>query len=237
MIETNDYSKIASVYSKSPIRGTGYLAFRDIPQIIQKYYKNNQPNIALDFGCGTGRSSRYLHSLGINKVYGVDKSQEMLDHAIINNDDINYLFIKDNYLPFESDYFDLVFSTFVMLEIATKTELLNIFTNIYNVLKPDSYFIFVTNSEHLYSKNWLTNSTNYPKDKIFKNGEKIKIFLKNINQELYDYYWDDEAYKSILNQAGFNYINVHYPLGHTNEPYEWLDEAIYSPFAVYTVKK
>ena len=49
----NNYSNFIFLY-KNPIRGTGYLAFRDIPTILKMY--GNYHN-ALDFGCGAGRSS------------------------------------------------------------------------------------------------------------------------------------------------------------------------------------
>ena len=65
----------ASAYATLQFPGTYYLAFRDLPALIRRHGSR-----ALDFGCGTGRSTRFLRNLGL-KVIGVDISQAMLDQA------------------------------------------------------------------------------------------------------------------------------------------------------------
>src|ERR1700758_2738447 len=67
----------ARAYATLRFPGTYYLAFRDLPALIRRY---NHGSRALDFGCGTGRSTRFLRDLGL-KVIGVDISQPMLDQA------------------------------------------------------------------------------------------------------------------------------------------------------------
>ena len=67
----------ARAYATLQFPGTYYLAFRDLPALIGRY---NHGRRALDFGCGTGRSTRFLTDLGL-KVVGVDISQAMLDQA------------------------------------------------------------------------------------------------------------------------------------------------------------
>ena len=67
----------ARAYATLEFPGTYYLAFRDLPALIQR---NNRGSRALDFGCGTGRSTRFLRNLGLN-VTGADVSQAMLDQA------------------------------------------------------------------------------------------------------------------------------------------------------------
>ena len=56
---TNVYedTKRSESYAKLEFPGTYYLAYRDIPGIISKHVKGKN---ALDFGCGTGRSTRFL---------------------------------------------------------------------------------------------------------------------------------------------------------------------------------
>ena len=78
-IKTHDYGKHASKYAELGIDDTNYLAFRDIPQLIQKHAKGLA---ALDYGCGAGRSTRFLNNLGLH-VVGVDISQDMLDQPVI----------------------------------------------------------------------------------------------------------------------------------------------------------
>jgi predicted TPR repeat methyltransferase len=65
-------------YAKLEFPGTYYLAFRDLPEIIEHHVNGF---MALDFGCGAGRSSRFLKNLGF-KTKGVDISQDMLNKAL-----------------------------------------------------------------------------------------------------------------------------------------------------------
>ena len=64
----------ARAYATLQFSATYYLAFRDLPALIRPY---NHGRRALDFGCGTGRSTRFLRNLGL-EVIGVDIAQAML---------------------------------------------------------------------------------------------------------------------------------------------------------------
>ncbi len=75
----NDYVKFINFYIDD-IKGTGYLAFRDLPLILNR----NAGKKALDFGCGAGRSSKYLERLGYN-VTGIDIYAEMINTAKLNS--------------------------------------------------------------------------------------------------------------------------------------------------------
>ena len=67
----------ATAYSKLAFPGTYYLAFRDLPAIFSEHVSGKR---ALDFGCGTGRSARFLDSLGFQTT-GIDISGEMVQIA------------------------------------------------------------------------------------------------------------------------------------------------------------
>src|SRR5262245_40604794 len=67
----------ANAYAKLEFPGTYYLAFRDLPAIINEHVQGRN---ALDFGCGAGRSTRFLRDLGF-EVVGVDISEHMLARA------------------------------------------------------------------------------------------------------------------------------------------------------------
>src|SRR5574341_1320733 len=70
-------AKFAEAYATLQFKNTYYLAYRDLPKIISKHVGGNK---ALDFGCGTGRSTRFLRKLGFD-VVGVDISKQMLKNA------------------------------------------------------------------------------------------------------------------------------------------------------------
>jgi SAM-dependent methyltransferase len=67
----------ADSYAELGFPGTYYLAYRDLPEIIERHVHGRR---ALDFGCGTGRSTRFLRDLGFD-VIGVDISENMLEIA------------------------------------------------------------------------------------------------------------------------------------------------------------
>lgn len=64
----------ADAYATLEFANAYYLAYRDLPAVIGKHVMGST---ALDFGCGTGRSTRFLRDLGF-AVSGVDISEEML---------------------------------------------------------------------------------------------------------------------------------------------------------------
>jgi trans-aconitate methyltransferase len=61
---TNSYADTtrAAAYAKLDFPGTYYLAFRDLPELIHTHTSKGK---AIDFGCGAGRSTRFLKSYGL----------------------------------------------------------------------------------------------------------------------------------------------------------------------------
>jgi hypothetical protein len=54
--------------------GTYYLAFRDLPALFAEHVRGRA---SLDFGCGAGRSTRFLRSLGFDPI-GIEHPQARL---------------------------------------------------------------------------------------------------------------------------------------------------------------
>ena len=54
-------AKRVEAYAKLEFPGTYYLAYRDLPGIIFEHVKGRK---SLDFGCGAGRSTRFLQKIG-----------------------------------------------------------------------------------------------------------------------------------------------------------------------------
>ena len=71
----------AKAYSKLEFHNTYYLAFRDLPEILKTYVAGKK---SIDFGCGTGRSTRFLKQHRFS-TFGIDISDEMIQIAKKND--------------------------------------------------------------------------------------------------------------------------------------------------------
>src|SRR3974390_1129756 len=89
----DDDSKAES-YATLEFRNTYYLAFRDLPSILQEHVSGKR---ALDFGCGTGRSTRFLRSCNF-EVTGIDIASRMIAKARELDPDGDYRLIEQNSL-------------------------------------------------------------------------------------------------------------------------------------------
>ena len=233
----NIFNKTKSeLYSQLKIDGTGYLAYREIPGLIEKYVKSG--NTALDYGCGAGRSSAFLHDLKLY-VDAVDICPLMIDKAITNNPELNIKFktIKSGQIPSPNDFYDLVFSCLVMLEINSKANLLKIFIEINRVLKKNSILIMVTANTEMYNHDWLSVGTNFSQNNNLNSGKLAKIIIKHIGLELEDYYWTNTDYKKLFQKSKFQLIEQLFPLGKKEEHFNWKNELLYAPYVVFVVEK
>jgi SAM-dependent methyltransferase len=73
---TNDN---AELYGSLGIDGTTYQIGFDA---VAKLLGDISGKAFLDFGCGAGRSARFLKGLGARHVYAVDHNQSMIDQAL-----------------------------------------------------------------------------------------------------------------------------------------------------------
>jgi hypothetical protein len=89
----------------------------------------------------------------------------------------------------------------------------------------------------MYSKNWFTFNTDYPENKNLKSGDLAKIYLCDAAIEFTDFYWTEADYRHFFKKAGFDLLEIHYPLGKENEQYPWKDEKTASPFVIFVAKK
>lgn len=216
----NNYSTRASIYAKHSLNGTGFLAFKYVPEMIKKYTAGRR---VLDYGCGSGRSTRFLKDLKLD-VIGVDISHHMIKEAITQDNIASYKVIESAEIPYDDETFDLVFSSLVLFEIPKKNELLKVFNEAHRVIKLNGVFIAVTGSMEMYNHPWLSLDANYPENKNLKSGSLAKILLKEIDLILFDYYWTDDDYKEIISHSKFDIVEQRYPLGEDNDGIEWISE-------------
>ncbi|MGC1879150.1 MAG: class I SAM-dependent methyltransferase [Rhabdochlamydiaceae bacterium] len=108
----NDSIENAQKYVNSDFENTYFLGYRDIPHFLGKYTLGKR---AIDYGCGTGRSTRFLKANGFEAI-GVDVSNKMLEQAIIIDPISHYLQIKSAEIPVIDSSCDLILSCFVLLQ-------------------------------------------------------------------------------------------------------------------------
>jgi ubiquinone/menaquinone biosynthesis C-methylase UbiE len=234
---TKENDKIENIekYSRFGIQGTSWLAFRDVPELVQKYVKGKR---TLDYGCGNGRSTRFLKSLGLNPV-GMDISINMLMQAKNLDPTGHYFVVNSGKIPAVDQFYDFVFSSFVLLVIETKEEIFQILQEAHRILKDDGTFMVITGSEELHSKqmDWLSYETNFPENDSLTSGSLAKIGNKDVGAVFYDYNWTDQDYQELFKAAGFEVIEKHNPLGKPEDGYKWKSEVQYSPHVIYVLKK
>ena len=224
----------AAIYKQSKISdGTNLLAYRDIPSILEKYVRGKR---AIDYGCGTGRSTRFLEELGY-EVVGVDISQEMLKQALSIDCQTHYFLIKNAEIPVLDDSCDLIFACLVVCTIPTKEELIALYKEVYRCLKKNGIFVVVTASDDFYTGNWLTYNVDYQQNKNLKSGDQSKFYLKNLGIELTNYYWTDQDYREISEISSLKIVEKIFPLGHPADGVAWVSETTNPPYAIYVNKK
>jgi len=234
IIKTHDYEKHAGEYAGLGFEGTDYLAFRDIPELIREYGGSTRD--ALDYGCGAGRSTRFLKRLGFETV-GADVSPDMLDQARSQDRSGEYHLITSGKLPFEDSSFDLVFSSFVFLEVSRIQEIEAILTEMKRVLRKDGIIVFVTSSVEAPTGSWVSLSYAFPENKKpLHSGDTVKLQIRGTNVILYDYYWTEEDYKRMAEGTGLTLVRLHKPLGSRHDSIEWLDETEKPPSSIYVLR-
>lgn len=232
-----DYRKSPDLYAKFyaelNITGTDFIAFRDLPELIKEHVNGQK---VLDYGSGAGKSTLYLKSLGLD-VNSVDINKEMLKAAKIRDPKGSYQLIDSAVIPAPDCTYDLVFSSWVFMEIGTKKELFSVIQEIHRVLKVGGVMIAVVCSEDTYNTDWLSQNTQFKENENLYSGSTVKIFFKDINLSIYDYFWSEEDYIEGITAAGLKIAKIHKPLGREDDGYHWLNETKKSPCNIYIAKK
>lgn len=247
-----DYAPICHLYAKKQMTGSLYLAFRDIPRLLQSYSLLNRDSCvkALDFGCGAGGSTRYLKSLkclfknGI-EVEGVDISSDMLNLALQMDSGGCYMLLKNDHIPLSDDSCDLIISTFVLFEFATKEKMVQILKEIKRVMKKDAVFIAATGSAESYNRDnqWVSLKVDFPQNDHLKSGDLGRIdFL--VNEKIItfqNYYWTEEDYQEAFQESGLILSDSLHPLGNKEEEknlsWQWKSELTQAPYYIFILKK
>ncbi|MCA9508991.1 MAG: class I SAM-dependent methyltransferase [Myxococcales bacterium] len=225
----NDTKEIANKYLNRPHMGTSFLGYRDIPQLATK---NARGKRALDYGAGCGYSSQLLYQSGF-QVEATDISDNMLELARAKYSNIIFKKAQLGNVPYESNTFDLVLSTFVLFDIPSKDELIVYLKEAHRVLKKDGIFMAITASEIFHLNNWKTISHDISKNNNIQVGETYQAHLIDANITFVDFFYDHKCYLECFKRANFRIIETHHPKGKESDEIEWGNELYMAPYVTY----
>ena len=237
MAFTNCYQDAlrADEYAKLEFANTYYLAFRDLPGIIKDHVSGTK---AVDFGCGTGRSTRYVRQLGF-EVIGIDISPEMIARARELDPAGDYRLIAgDDFSGLPEGQIDLISSLFTFDNIAGVDVKVRLFRRLAALLKGSGKLISVVSSPEIYLNEWASFSTReFLENKSAMPGDVVRIITTDFadSRPALDILCPDEMYRAIYKQAGLQVISMHKPLATGEEPYRWISETEIAPWVIYVL--
>lgn len=225
----------AAAYAKLEFPGTYYLAYRDLPGIILAHVKGRQ---ALDFGCGAGRSTRFLREQGFD-VVGIDVSAEMIRKARELDPGGEYRLVRDqDFDDLRPRRFDLVLAAFTFDNVPAKERKVALFGALRELLGRDGRIVNLVSSPDIYRHEWASFSTrDYPENARARSGDTVRIVVTALEDRrpVEDVLWTDESYQEVYRLAGLEVLTTHRPLGRDDEPYPWVNETRIAPWVIYVL--
>lgn len=236
-INTYDDINYADSYSKLEFPGCYYLAYRDLPDIISTHARKGK---AIDFGCGTGRSTRFLRRLGFD-VIGIDISESMINKACELDRDGKYQLIKDgDFSSLPQNEFDLVLSLFTFDNIPGEKWRIKLFEGLKNLLNNNGIIVCLDSTPELYVNEWVSFSTkDFPENWKAKSGDIVRDVIIDAGdpRPCEDILWTDNDYKKCFENAGLDLIKTYKPLAKQTEPFNWVIETKIAPWVIYVLRK
>lgn len=230
-----DDARRAEAYARLEFPGTYYLAYRDLPAILAEHVPGRK---ALDFGCGTGRSTRFLTALGY-EVVGVDIAEPMLAQARARDPRGDYRLVPEGGLArFEAACCDLILAGFTFDNIPTLERKTALFRDLARLLRADGRIVNLVSSPDIYVHEWASFSTkDFPENRAAKSGDRVRIVMLDVedSRPVEDVVCSDEDYREVYRRAGLEPLRTLRPLARESEPYQWVSETAIAPWVIYVL--
>lgn len=228
-------SERAESYARLEFPNTYYLAYRDLPEIISTHVSGKE---AVDFGCGTGRSTRFLKQMGF-KVKGIDISADMLKMAKKFDQDGEYYLVENgSYGHLGESKYDLVQSIFTFDNIPGWETRTNILSALGQLLNPSGRIIMLDSTPELYKLEWASFSTKeFPENHTAKTGDIVKDIMLDVEDRrpVEDIFWTVADYHELFKLSGLKLEATYKPLGRKDEPFEWVSELHTAPWMIFVL--
>lgn len=225
----------ARAYATLEFPGTYYLAFRDLPALIRRH--NHDARRALDFGCGTGRSTRFLRNLGL-EVIGVDISEAMLAQARTLDPAGDYRLVRNSLHEFAPRSFDVILAAFTFDNIPTDGAKADALRGLRTLLAPDGSLLLVVSSPALYVNEWASFSTrDFPENRQALDGDRVHIVMLDVpdRRPVVDVFCTDAHYRQLFESAGLALLDVQSPLATGQEATRWVSETTMAAWTIYVM--
>lgn len=224
----------ARAYATLEFPGTYYLAFRDLPALISR---NSHGSRALDFGCGTGRSTRFLRNLGLN-VIGADISKAMLNQARALDPSGEYHLVDNNIASnFPPHSFNLILAAFSFDNMPTQ-EKTHVLRGLRVLLAPAGCLLLVVSSPAIYVNEWASFSTcDFPENRKAQDGDRVRIVMLDVDDRrpVEDVFCTDAHYRRLFESAGLAVLEVQNPLATGEEATQWVTERKTAAWTIYVL--
>jgi SAM-dependent methyltransferase len=231
-----DDAQRAEAYATLEFPGTYYLAYRDLPAIIAQHVKGR---VGLDFGCGAGRSTRFLKKLGFDAI-GIDISASMIELATKADPSGSYeLIAEGDFSGFEPDSFDLILSAFAFDNIPNIDKRAAVLRSLRELLHRDGRIILLGSAPEIYTHEWASFTTReFPQNRMAGSGDMVQIVIKDVADQrpVMDLVWFHEDYLRLFSASGLRLMACHKPLGREDEPYRWQSELSIAPWVIYVLR-
>jgi ubiquinone/menaquinone biosynthesis C-methylase UbiE len=198
---------------------------------------------SVDFGCGTGRSTRFLRQLGF-EVTGIDISEDMIRKARELDPSGDYRLVPkdgagDDLRSLDPAAYDLVLAAFTFDNIADRDTKVRILRDLSRLLNPDGKIVQIVSRPEIYTHEWASFTTKaFPENRAAKSGDKVRIIVTDHAdpRPVEDILWADESYREVFEMAGLRMLRKYEPLARGDEPYSWGSEVQIAPWAVYVLE-
>lgn len=188
----NDYNHIAVDFANTRAN-----IWPELANFFDYIRKNNK---VLDLGCGNGRFVNIIKEKG-GEYFGCDVSESLINIAKKNYPNENFQVNQALKLPFENNYFDIIYSIAVLHHIPSKQFRLEFLKEVKRVLKPGGLFVATVwrPKKFLFKKLfWLFKGLDY--------GDIIEKWFDNNKGERYFHCFTEAEVTRLLQQADFEIL-------------------------------
>jgi len=221
----------ADAYSRLEFPGTYYLAYRDLPTILHAHVTSRR---ALDFGCGAGRSTRFLKRIGFDAI-GVDISADMIRKAREADPEGDYRLVQTAAIEgLAENSCDVVLSAFAFDNVPQEKKAPYL-RNLVRLLSPCGRIVNLVSNPEIYTHEWASFSTrDFPENRKAKCGDVVRIVMTDVTdmRPVEDVVCSKASYLKLYEEAGLEVVASYEPLGREDEPIAWVNETRIAPWRI-----